>query len=164
MIKVGPVRGHGGTIWDEKGRDQVAGVLVSYNKNAILSLQFMYYENGNLVKSNRHGVVYSSESYSAVIFDYPSEYFTSISGSLSPCQMLTSIIFRTNKDSYGPFGTPSAGDQEFNIYIGRSLFDGFYGSRNGDGINGIGVYVKNTTSSMINSKDPPQVKVEKEDD
>ncbi|XP_016450496.1 inactive protein RESTRICTED TEV MOVEMENT 1-like [Nicotiana tabacum] len=159
-----PSGGRGGTIWDEKGRNQVAGIYVYYNEFSVLALQFLFYENGNLVMSNRHGFVDGSENYSAVIFDYPSEYFTSISGSLGPCRTLTSIIFRTNKDSYGPFGTPSTGDQEFNFYIGRSLFGGFYGSRNGDGINGIGVYVKNITSSMINPKDDPQVKVEKEED
>ncbi|XP_075086070.1 inactive protein RESTRICTED TEV MOVEMENT 1-like [Nicotiana tabacum] len=144
MIKAGPVGGVGGTIWDEKGRNHLAGIYVFYNEYSVLALQFLFYESGNLVVSNRHGVIVDgSENYSAVVFDYPSEYFTSISGSLSPYQMLTSIIFRTNKDLYGPFGTPSTVDQEFNFYVGRSLFGGFCGSRNGDGINGIGVYVKN---------------------
>ncbi|XP_059317361.1 inactive protein RESTRICTED TEV MOVEMENT 1-like [Lycium ferocissimum] len=150
MMKVDPAGGHGGTSWDEKGRDQVAGIYVFYNEEKVVALQFVFYENGNVVKSNRHGVFDKRENYAAVIFDYPSEYLTSIIGSVSPWMPdLSSITFVTNKGSYGPFGTLSTEYKHFNFPIGRGLFGGFYGSTKRDGIESIGVYMKlNITSGM----------------
>ncbi|XP_009604183.2 inactive protein RESTRICTED TEV MOVEMENT 1-like [Nicotiana tomentosiformis] len=152
MIKVGPVGGYGeckmSTVWDEKGRDQVAGFLVTYRKNSIYSLQFLYYENGSLVLSNRHGCADDKlKSYSAVVFDYPSEYLTSVKCSVKngPLMFMTSIRFGTNKGFYGPFGTPSTdgADINFNLEIGNHcLFGGFHGSENSHGVGSIGVYVK----------------------
>ncbi|XP_009763019.1 inactive protein RESTRICTED TEV MOVEMENT 1-like [Nicotiana tabacum] len=159
MIKVGPVGGYdiGGTIWDEKGRDQVGGILVSYSKDGVDSLQFLFYENGNLVQSNKHGI-HHRENFCAVFFDYPLEFLTSISGSSEKVSqymsstILTSIVFGTNKGSYGPFGKFSNdvdNDIDFNFHIGNHrLFGGFHGSQNCHGIESIGVYVKTTTSSM----------------
>ncbi|XP_009612954.2 inactive protein RESTRICTED TEV MOVEMENT 1-like [Nicotiana tomentosiformis] len=128
MIKVGPVGRSGGTIWDYKGRDQVAGVLGSYNKNAILSLQFLYYENSKLVPSNKHGFDICNQSSCAVVFDYPSEFLTSISGSSK--SVLNTIKFGTNKGSYEPFGctSPSTDAKDFNFQIGNHRLFGGYNS------------------------------------
>ncbi|XP_055813603.1 endonuclease III homolog 1, chloroplastic-like isoform X5 [Solanum dulcamara] len=79
MIKVGPAGRGGGSIWEENGRSEVAGIFVSYTKNTIQSLQFLFYENGNFVQSNKHGSN-SSENFCAVVLDYPSEFLTSLSG------------------------------------------------------------------------------------
>ncbi|CAN4091230.1 unnamed protein product [Withania somnifera] len=163
MIKVGPAGGLYGTTWDEKGRGEVVQIFVSYNPNTIYSLQFLFYENDKLVVSNKHGTD-GCESFCAVTFDYPTEFLTSISGSLrtSYTNVLSSISFGTNKGSYGPFGTPSADTVKFTFQIGNyRSFGGFYGSKNGVGIMSIGVYMKPMTTSMIHFKDP-SVKVEKE--
>ncbi|MCD7470771.1 hypothetical protein HAX54_010881 [Datura stramonium] len=165
MIKVGPAGGQEqrGTRWDEKGRGEVVQIFVSYNHNTVHSLQFLFYENGKLVMSNKHGAT-ECESFCAVTFDYPTEFLTSISGSFRTSygwSFLSSISFGTNKGSYGPFGTPSA-DANFTFQIGNyRSFGGFHGSKNGFGVESFGVYMKPIITSMILFKDPP-VKVKNE--
>ncbi|XP_075085435.1 inactive protein RESTRICTED TEV MOVEMENT 1-like [Nicotiana tabacum] len=153
MIKVGPAGGNCGTIWDEKGRDQVGGIIVSYSKDKVLSLQFFFHENGNLVQSNKHGVDQCQNFY-AVFFDYPSEFLTSLSGSYictGYATVLETIKFCTNKGSYGPFGRtlPSNGAMNFNFEIGNHrFFGGFHGHNNSCGVESIGIYVKPIIPSM----------------
>ncbi|OIT28384.1 inactive protein restricted tev movement 1 [Nicotiana attenuata] len=163
MIKVSPREDPRGTIWDEKGRDQLAGIYVFYDKYTIHGLQFLFYENGSLVMSNIHGVD-NRENFHAIVFDYPSEFLTSISCSFCHLPSLESIKFGTNKVSYGPFGTPSTDAKDFNFQIGNHLlFGGFHGTKNCFGIGSIGVYLKNIPSSMTNVKNLP-VNLEKEED
>ncbi|PHU21728.1 hypothetical protein BC332_06835 [Capsicum chinense] len=130
MIKVKAAGGCGGTIWDVKGRDQVAGVYVYYTDSKVLALQFIFHEKGKFVKSVRYGVSQMNESYGAVVFDHTSEYLTTVTGSGIPFFRtgLRSIAFITNKGSYGPFGASAADTYKFNFPIGRGLFGGFYGS------------------------------------
>ncbi|XP_059311239.1 inactive protein RESTRICTED TEV MOVEMENT 1-like isoform X2 [Lycium ferocissimum] len=145
MTKVGPAGGYGGTIWDDKGRDQVAGIVVTYNKLRVFALQFLFCENGNLVRSDKHEYTDNAD------YTY-----------------LGSIRFGTNKGSYGPFGCarPSTDDEiDFDFQLGNHrLFGGFHGTENHCGIESIGVHVKPIpSSSMINFKNL-RVKDEKEDD
>ncbi|XP_055814289.1 inactive protein RESTRICTED TEV MOVEMENT 1-like [Solanum dulcamara] len=150
MIKVGPVGECDGTLWDEKGRYQVAGILVSYSQDSIDSLQFLFRENGNLLLSKKHGVDYC-ENFCSIVFDYPSEFLTSLSGSygkLDDCfsTVMQTIKFVTNKSSYGPFGTNTRSNtKEFNFHLGNhnNLFGGLHGTYNCPGVEGIGVYLKN---------------------
>ncbi|KAL3328959.1 hypothetical protein AABB24_036198 [Solanum stoloniferum] len=166
MIKVGPagVQGLNGPRWDEKGRTEVAQIFVSYNHDTVCSLQFLFYENDKLVMSNKHGTN-ECESFCAVTFDYPTEFLTSISGSFRKSygnSILSSISFGTNKGSYGPFGTPTTDANKFTFKMGNyPSFGGFHGSKNHDGVESFGVYMKPITTSMIHFKDPP-VKVKKE--
>lgn len=173
MIKVGPVGGRSSakSIWDEKGRDRVAGIFVSYSKDTIQSLQFLFYENDNLVQSNTHGS-HDCENFCAVVFDYPSEFLTSISGSygdhvdLTVSTVLEAIIFNTNKCSYGPFGRTQAGtaSKHFNFQLGNHhLFGGFHGNKSNHAVKSIGIYVKPVISSMINLKGL-RIKDENEED
>lgn len=166
MIKVGPAgeQEQGGTRWDEKGRDEVAQIFVSYTHDTVYSLQFLFYENDKLVMSNKHGIN-ECESFCAVTFDYPTEFLTSISGSFRTsygCTILNSISFGTNKGSYGPFGTPSDKANKFTFQIGNyPSFGGFHGSKSRRGIDSFGIYMKPIKTSMIHFKDP-MVKVKKE--
>ncbi|KAK4357115.1 hypothetical protein RND71_022725 [Anisodus tanguticus] len=132
-----------GSFWDEKGREEVAGIYVHYNNEKVLALQFLFYENGNLVKLKLHGKS-GYENFFAVVFDYPSEFLTSISGSHTiptddhyssrpgSSLALSAIKIGTNKGSYGPFGrttnNTTAEDKDFNLLMGRSSFGGFHGS------------------------------------
>ncbi|PHT85770.1 hypothetical protein T459_07876 [Capsicum annuum] len=160
MVKVGPAGGSGGTIWDEKGRDQVAGIVVTYNEYAVHALQFLFYENGNLVLSNKHGD-HRCENFRAVLFDYSSEFITSISGCFRTSYDFTKlkcISFGTNKGSYGPFGSTATSnvDTDFNFQLGNHrLFGGFHGSKTEYGVESIGIYVKPIMKD-------PQVKDEKD--
>lgn len=93
--------------------------------------------NGNFVSSEKYGSTHC-KFYSAIIFNYPSEYLTSICGSFerfnkksffSPLDstVLGAIKFSTNKSCYGPFGTPSSDGNnniEFNFVIGNQQFFG----------------------------------------
>ncbi|XP_019248510.1 PREDICTED: inactive protein RESTRICTED TEV MOVEMENT 1-like [Nicotiana attenuata] len=145
MIKVGPVGGYGAskhsTIWSEKGRDQVAGFRITYGKHSVYSLQFMYYENDRLVLSDRHGDCDDDEkrNFVPVVFDYPSEYLTSISCSVPMDHA---------------FGRPSTdgNDIDFDLSIGnRRLFGGFHGSENCYGVGSIGVYLKTESNDQEGS-------------
>ncbi|XP_015158342.1 inactive protein RESTRICTED TEV MOVEMENT 1-like [Solanum tuberosum] len=171
--KIGAVGGRGGLIWEQE-RDELAGIFVSYCEDKVYSLQFLNCVNGNFVSSEKYGSPHC-KFYSAVILNYPSEFLTSISGSfervnkksffsaLSPTRDLTvlrAIKFSTNKGSYGPFGTPSSDGNnniDFNFVIGNQQFlGGFHGTKNCDGIESIGFYMKNIPSSLIKKDLPVQ--------
>lgn len=149
MIKICPVRALlSGITWDEVRRDKIGGILVYYGPNIIYALQFMYYENNKLVFSSKHGVTKRDQDFCSIVFDYPSEYLTSISGSYGDTEnYLTSIKFNTNKGYYSPFGTRlSVNAKDFNFYIGNQhLFGGFNGTATSRGVESIGVYVKTIT-------------------
>ncbi|KAG5587979.1 hypothetical protein H5410_048413 [Solanum commersonii] len=167
-IKVGAVGGRGGSIWEEEG-DELVGIFVSYDEDIVYSLQFLNYVDGKLHMSAKYGTK-QCEMYCAIMLDYPSEFLTSISGSFERINkkltILRSIKFCTNKGSYGPFGTPSSDGNkniDFNFVIGNyQFFGGFHGTGNCNGIESIGFYVKNISSSnVIKLKDSP-VKVKEE--
>ncbi|KAH0640346.1 hypothetical protein KY285_036932 [Solanum tuberosum] len=164
MITVGPVGVQVGTLWYETGRTEVAQIFVSYNYDTVFSLQFLFYENGKFVMSNKHGTN-ECETFCAVTFDYPTEFLTSISGSFRKAygySILSSISFGTNMGSYGPFGTPTTDANKFTFKMGNyPSFGGFHGSKHHHGVESFGVYMKPITTSMIHFKDPP-VKVKKE--
>ncbi|KAH0640349.1 hypothetical protein KY285_036935 [Solanum tuberosum] len=158
MIKVGPVGSTEGSIWEENGRSEVVGIFVSYSQNTIQALQFLFYENGKIVQSNKHGSQHS-ENFCALLFDYPSEFLTSISGSYVGDAYLSTrldaIKFNTNKGSYGPFGStePTSNSKQFNFQLqNHSLFGGFHGTLSSYAVESIGIYVNPVVSSMINLK------------
>ncbi|KAG5587989.1 hypothetical protein H5410_048423 [Solanum commersonii] len=158
MIKVGPVGSNGDSIWEENGRSEVAGIFVSYTQNTIQSLQFLFYENDKFVQSKKHGSQHS-ENFCALLFDYPSEFLTSISGSYIGDRYLSTgldaIKFNTNKGSYGPFGRtePTSSSKQFNFQLrNHRLFGGFHGTMSPSAVESIGIYVKPVVSPMINLK------------
>ncbi|OIT21534.1 PREDICTED: inactive protein RESTRICTED TEV MOVEMENT 1-like [Nicotiana attenuata] len=151
-IKVGPVGGKNGTVWDEKGRGEIAKIFLSTGPDFVLSLQFLYVENGQFVLSDRYGA-HHNYTFATVVLDYPSEFITWISGTYYT-NGLRSITFGTNKSSYGPYGrntvNPLAPYFSFSFQIGDDRsFDGFHGTKTDAFIESIGVYMKTITSSMI---------------
>ncbi|XP_015086023.1 inactive protein RESTRICTED TEV MOVEMENT 1-like [Solanum pennellii] len=150
MIKVGPVGNDCGSIWEENGRGDVAGIFVSYTEDSIQSLQSLFCEDGNFVQSNKHGRHYCA-NFSALVFNYPSEFLTSISGSCVDVEGLESIEFTTNKGTYGPFGQTTTYAKHFNFHLGNSnLFGGFHGTISDSAVDSIGIYLK---PAIINLKD-----------
>ncbi|XP_049359205.1 inactive protein RESTRICTED TEV MOVEMENT 1-like [Solanum verrucosum] len=158
LIKVGPAGGKRGTVWDEKGKGEIAKFFFSYDEIAVYSLQFLFVENGNFVLSDTHGPAHNN-NFTTVVLDHPSEFLTSIRGfhdreSPDTFIYLRSITFGTNKGTYGPYGMKTLVNykllKEFNFEIGDDrTFGGFHGTKYGGGIESIGVYVKAVTSSMI---------------
>ncbi|XP_059287568.1 inactive protein RESTRICTED TEV MOVEMENT 1-like [Lycium ferocissimum] len=112
MIKFGPVGGpskEGSTVWDEKGKGEIAKIFVStgIGSNFILSLQFLFVENGQFVLPQRHGADYNYDlatTFTTVILDYPLEFLTGIKGT-SHSNGLRSIAIVTNKGTHGPYGS-----------------------------------------------------------
>ncbi|KAG5569075.1 hypothetical protein H5410_058841 [Solanum commersonii] len=142
----------------EKG--EIAKIFVSDDKHAIQSLQFLFVKNGNFVLSNRHGDAAHDANFATVVLDYQSEFLTWISGfhDLEPnnkWMYLRSITFGTNKGTYGPYGMKNAVNlklKEFNFQIGDDRsFGGFHGTKHGNYIESIGLYLNTITSSMINT-------------
>ncbi|KAG5587992.1 hypothetical protein H5410_048426 [Solanum commersonii] len=81
-ITVVPEKALHGTDWDVKGLGQIAGIYVHYETDKVFALQLVFYEKNNLVKSKRHGqTTIGTANFSALVFDYPSEFLTEISGS-----------------------------------------------------------------------------------
>ncbi|XP_055814661.1 inactive protein RESTRICTED TEV MOVEMENT 1-like [Solanum dulcamara] len=162
LIKVGPAGGKKGIAWDEKGKGEIAKIFISYDENAVYSLQFLFFENGNFVLSNTHGAAHHYNFTMYIVLDHPSEFLTSIKGfydleSFCTSIYLRSITFGTNKGTYGPYGMKTCVNykvKELNLQIGDDdrTFGGFHGTKYGDSIESIGVYVKAITSSMITQK------------
>ncbi|XP_060171021.1 inactive protein RESTRICTED TEV MOVEMENT 1-like [Lycium barbarum] len=170
VIKVSPVGGRSGTVWDEKGKSEIAKIFVSDNGQSICSLQFVYVETDHFVSSNLHGTAELSKNFTTVSLDYPSEFLTLISGTFSAGYLRT-ITFSTNKGSYGPYGkNPSQYMDQFNFQMGNDrMFAGFRGTKYGNSIESIGIYVKTITSSMIAPRcsritNTPQVMIKREED
>ncbi|PHT38955.1 hypothetical protein CQW23_22528 [Capsicum baccatum] len=93
-----------GTVWDEKGNDRVAGIYVWYDQYKVKALQFLFYDcGGRIFKSKVRGMTMNETavSFAAVLFDRPSEYLTSISGSHKKSYrldyLLSTLKFGTNK-------------------------------------------------------------------
>ncbi|XP_058211871.1 inactive protein RESTRICTED TEV MOVEMENT 1-like [Rhododendron vialii] len=56
MIKIGPPHfTTDGKAWDDGGRDKIVQIFIEHDQHSIISLQFLYAENGNLVSSDKDG-------------------------------------------------------------------------------------------------------------
>ncbi|KAM3288986.1 hypothetical protein P3S67_017273 [Capsicum chacoense] len=164
MIKISARAGQvkkGGTrnVWDEKGRFKIAKIFMSHGTHLIHAIQFLFVDDsGHFVLSENHGAEHGY-NFITVVLDYPSEFITGIRGTFYKIyDGLRSIIFDTNKGTHGPYGRNVESEVcnvfNFNLPIGKDCsFAGFYGIHNGTIIKDIGMYVKPTTSSMIESGD-----------
>nr|KAJ0189768.1 hypothetical protein LSAT_V11C800414960 [Lactuca sativa] len=174
MMKLGPGPLRSGNNWEERGMSEIVQILISYESDRICSIQFAYVQNGGVRHSKKYGqdgrvgfdANLSLLQESKVTFDYPSEYLTYVSGRYKDHDRLTSIVFGTNKRKYGPFGTSTSTEGEFNYKFGtRSSFAGFYGTVYCGLVYAIGVYVKPIQSlAELNNKpieSLAQVKTEK---
>ncbi|PHT33215.1 hypothetical protein CQW23_29552 [Capsicum baccatum] len=88
LLKVDAVGSQRETVWEEKGKGELAKISVSYNAYKIYSLQFLFVENAYFVLSDMY------------------EFLTLVSGTCDDESFgLTSITFGTNKGTYGPYGS-----------------------------------------------------------
>ncbi|KAF7144494.1 hypothetical protein RHSIM_Rhsim04G0237600 [Rhododendron simsii] len=152
MIKIGPPHfTTDGKAWDDGGRDKIVQIFIEHDQHSVISLQFLYAENGNLVSSDKHGGdSISAPKFDVVKLNYPSEYLTGISGSYycsNACSqwLIFTVAFSTNNRTYEPFGVPHKQGYAFEYQLGEDHpFGGFHG-RAGEYLNAIGVYVKPIT-------------------
>ncbi|KAM3288987.1 hypothetical protein P3S67_017274 [Capsicum chacoense] len=144
-------------VWDEKGRFKIAKIFLSHGTHLIHAIQFLFVDdNGHFVLSENHGPEHGY-NFITIVLDYPSEFITGIRGTYyNNYNGLRSIIFDTNKGTHGPYGrnVESEACNVFNLPIANDCsFAGFYGINNDKVIGDIGMYVKPTTSSIIESGD-----------
>ncbi|KAK1369981.1 Inactive protein restricted tev movement 1 [Heracleum sosnowskyi] len=151
MFKVGPAAKASGSVWDDKGKSEIAQIYIGGYENRFKFIQFLYVENGNTVATSKilglpceGGCTF----FDMITLDYPSEYITGVSGwyqDHNGSKFLRLINFHTNKTTYGPFIASPANkglDQiEFNYQVG-SKFHGFFGTYLQNGVESIGIYSK----------------------
>ncbi|XP_042751615.1 inactive protein RESTRICTED TEV MOVEMENT 1 isoform X1 [Lactuca sativa] len=142
ILKLGPKKMKGIT-WDDGGKSKLMQILISYGKNTVYSIQFVYAVNGVMRPSAIHGKPYGSK-FDIVMFDeQKGEYLTCVSGQYGK-KKLGSITFGTNKSTYGPYGsTLKSSDPQFVYkFIPALSFGGFHGSVYKSCLCSIGVYVR----------------------
>uniref|UniRef100_A0A0D9WIE5 Jacalin-type lectin domain-containing protein n=1 Tax=Leersia perrieri TaxID=77586 RepID=A0A0D9WIE5_9ORYZ len=138
----GPWGGSGGTMFDDGMYTGVWQINLT-RAVGITSIKVLYDRNGQAVWGNKHGFS-GAVSPDKIVFDFPSEVLTHITGYYGPTMIMgptvvRSLTFHTNKRRYGPYG------DEYGTYFSTSFTDGrivgFHG-REGWYIDGIGVHVQ----------------------
>ncbi|KAK4789937.1 hypothetical protein SAY86_017241 [Trapa natans] len=142
QFKVGPCGGLAGCDYDDKSFTGVRQIRIVVVGSIVESICVDYDQNGSLVRSGRHGGPRGGKVYK-VMFDYPDEFLTSISGNIgyTNLRVIRSISIHSNKRKYGPFGeedgTPFSIPEEQIEGGGKIL--GFFG-KCGTSLDSIGVY------------------------
>ncbi|KAM5581698.1 jacalin-related lectin 3-like [Rosa sericea] len=171
-----------GTPFNDGIHSAVKGLAIEYLEgHTIVNVRFEYDDDGISVWSDKHGEVKIpldllsglSEVLSAnnkvrretvnkvrretIRFNYPDEFLTAVHGRycdnlLGVVRVVNSLTFKTNRNTYGPFGWTSQDEKLinlvpcFSIHMPGSEIVGFHGrsSRNKwlGGIYSIGAYVK----------------------
>ncbi|XP_056693681.1 jacalin-related lectin 3 [Spinacia oleracea] len=139
VLSLGPWGGDGGKIFNDGIYTGVREVHIT-RSGGLVSIRVCYDQNGKVLWGRKHGGS-GGLKLDKIVFDYPYERLTHITGSYGSTIMrgptiIKSITFHTNKRSYGPFGNP----QGFSFSTGSSgAIVGFHG-RNGYFMDSIGVY------------------------
>ncbi|XP_039155544.1 TMV resistance protein N [Eucalyptus grandis] len=136
---VGPYGGGGGGSYDDKTYTDVRNITVVVT-SVIESFYIEYDQNGCLVRSPRHGGP-TEGKICTVKLDYPNEFLTSVSGYIldDPRHVaIQSLIFHSNRRTYGPFGNESGKFFSFPPVAGKII--GFFG-RSGSCLDSIGAHL-----------------------
>ncbi|KAL3634253.1 hypothetical protein CASFOL_021307 [Castilleja foliolosa] len=141
-VKSGPWGGPGGTPFDDGVYDGIRQINVSRNV-AIVSIRVCYDKNGEHVWGSKNGGTGSIKA-DKVVFDYPSEKLTHMTGYYGPTMIMgpnviKSLTFHTTKAKYGPYGEEKGDFFSTNSKDG-SMILGFHG-RKGLFVDAIGVHM-----------------------
>ncbi|XP_017241773.1 jacalin-related lectin 3 isoform X1 [Daucus carota subsp. sativus] len=137
----GPWGGAGGTVFDDSTYDGIRQIRVKRNV-AIVSIKVCYDFKGEAVWGSKNGGSGSFKK-DLIVFDYPSEVLTHITGYYGPTMVMgpnviKSLTFHTTKSYYGPYGEEQGQPFSSNLKEGRIV--GFHG-RKGLFLDAIGVHV-----------------------
>ncbi|KAH9560743.1 hypothetical protein CY35_06G123400 [Sphagnum magellanicum] len=152
----GPWGGLGGVSFNDGLATGIKGLKIKSNTRVFFSLSVEYDKCGKSFRSPHHGNPSSDRAKDLqeleIKFNYPNEYLQQIMGVLGKTHgykvgnrlvtCVTSITFKTNIKTYGPYGNPKTGDQNFKSISGKIL--GFWG-RSGQVLDRLGVFVSDTT-------------------
>ncbi|XP_064975317.1 protein GOS9-like [Musa acuminata AAA Group] len=135
-IKVGLWGGNGGSEWDMGAADRITEIKIGAVE-AIDAIVITFIRNDQT--ETKHFGSIDFKPY--VISLQEDEYLVGVEGSVDTMWGLTlvrNLTLRTNKDSYGPFG--SSGGIPFSVPLVSGKIIGFFG-RAGEMIEAIGVYL-----------------------
>ncbi|XP_048128149.1 jacalin-related lectin 4-like isoform X1 [Rhodamnia argentea] len=136
---LGPYGGHGGRPYDDKTYTDVRRITLVVT-SVIESFYIEYDQNGSLVRSPIHGGP-AEGKICTVKLDYPNEFLTSVSGYIRENEgpvVIQSLIFHSNRRTYGPFGNGRGRFFSFPPVAGKII--GFFG-RCGIFVDSIGAYL-----------------------
>ncbi|KAK3231689.1 hypothetical protein Dsin_003570 [Dipteronia sinensis] len=136
----GPWGGTGGFSFDDGTYTSIRQINLSHNEG-IKSIKVCYDRDGIAVWGSTHGDS-GGFKFDRVIFDYPSEILTCITGTYGVVKytnVIKSITFHTNKGKHGPFGEEKGSSFTSNAKAGKKIV-GFHG-REGLFLDAIGVHV-----------------------
>ncbi|KAL5697665.1 hypothetical protein ACHQM5_028786 [Ranunculus cassubicifolius] len=127
-IRVGPWGGHGGSNWDDGTYTGVRSITLVYDR-CIDSIRVEYDKNGKTVLAEKHGGTGGTQT-TTIQLQYPEEFLTTVSGYYSPVvhggsAVIRSLVFKSNKRSFGPFGVQEG--TPFNFPMDGGLIVGFKG-------------------------------------
>ncbi|PON52020.1 Jacalin-like lectin domain containing protein [Parasponia andersonii] len=141
VVTCGPWGGTGGSSFDEGAYTGIKQINVSRNVG-IVSIKVLYDRSGESVWGSKIGGTGGFRT-DKVIFDYPNEILTHITGAFGPAmkmgpQVIKSLTFHTTKGKHGPFGEEQGGSFSTKVKEGRIV--GFHG-RKGLFLDAIGVHM-----------------------
>ncbi|XP_065018829.1 protein GOS9-like [Musa acuminata AAA Group] len=135
-IKVGAWGGNGGSAWDMGAAYRITNIKIRAG-DAIDAIVITFTRYG-LIETKHFG------GSGGTLYEIPlqeDEYLVGVEGSVDTLGRITlvrNLTLRTNKKSYGPFGT--SGGKPFSVPVASGKIIGFFG-RAGTMIDAIGVYL-----------------------
>ncbi|KDP38565.1 hypothetical protein JCGZ_04490 [Jatropha curcas] len=107
LITYGPWGGTGGSIFDDGTYTGIRQIYLS-RSIGVVSIRVQYDRDGQAVWGSKHGGTGGFKT-DKIIFDYPYEILTHISGTYVPLMfmgpnIIKSLTFYTTKGKHGPFG------------------------------------------------------------
>ncbi|KAL2892756.1 Jacalin-related lectin 3 [Bienertia sinuspersici] len=143
IVTLGPWGGTGGTVFDDGIYTGVRRITISRNVG-IVYLKMLYEQNGEVVWGKRTGGTggYKKDK---IVFDYPYEILTHITGFYGPTiissNIIKSLTFHTTNGKYGPFGEEQGTPFTSKSKDKEGMIVGFHG-RKALFLDAIGVHVK----------------------
>jgi hypothetical protein len=141
-VVYGPCGGNGGSIFDDGIYTGVRQIVLSRGVG-ISSIKVEYDRNGLSMWGNRHGGSTGAFKTDRIVFDYPFEILTSITGYFGSIlfrgpTVIKSLTFQTTRRNYGPYGEEHG--TFFSSKSAEGMITGFHG-RKGWYLDAIGVHV-----------------------
>ncbi|XP_024191810.1 jacalin-related lectin 3 [Rosa chinensis] len=158
LWKLGPFGTEsGGESFDDGAHSTVRQLLIAHDGVGVGTIQIEYDVNGISFRADKYGDQTGSDHIDTIKLDYPYEYLISVHGRYCKFWPLTTVIssltFRSNKKSYGPYGNEDQHDKSFSIQAPGNMIVGFHGRASGfKGIRAIGAYLKPIDHHYQNGK------------
>ncbi|KAB1220607.1 Mannose/glucose-specific lectin [Morella rubra] len=133
LVSVGPWGGEGGSEWSYVFQGGLREIIIDTAGGQYIKSIFI-----------KPGSAPQDGSYVRISLDWPREYLVRIDGMHGRQwqgleDIIRSLTFVTNMNTYGPYGTENQEDASFTIPIKSGKVVGFHG-RSGDAVDAIGIH------------------------